>query len=186
MSNLTVITAPTIEPVTLQEVKQHVNAVEFSDDDSVLNGYIKDGREWAENFIEQKILTQTIERTYDAWPGLTFNLGVWPLQSVDTIAYYDTASPSAEQTLTANVNYYADTTTIGGRIKNIGGWPSVATRLNPIRIRMTAGYATRALVPQAIKTAIIAYIKMMYDNETMDFKTLERILWRQKNWLMGD
>ena len=159
---LTVITQPTAEPVTLTEMKRALN-VETSDDDSRISGYIKTARQFAESYCNIRIMTTVVERSFDYWPSSVINLGVWPLQSIDSVKYNDTSSPVTEQTLTVDVDYYADTVTEGGRVGTITGWPSTAVKFKPIRIRMTAGYATRALVPQQVKDGIKAYVSYLYE-----------------------
>lgn len=180
MSNLTVITAPTLEPVSVAELKK-VLRVDYGDDDARLRALIKAGRVWAEHYTNLHIMPQTVERTYEGWPGYEFKLDVWPIQSVDTVAYYDTASPSVEQTLTENTDYYADVTTVGGKLRTIGGWPSVAIRPNSIRVRMTVGYASADDVDEVIKEGIKAYCLYLYD--MMPIETAEDLLWPAKNWI---
>ena len=179
MGTLKIITGPTKEPVTLTEAKRSLGITE-DDDDSRIAGYIKSGRVFAEAFCGIKIMTQTVELSFDNWPSYEITLGVWPLQSIDSVKYDDTASPSAEQTLVANTDYYADTTTIEGRIRTLTGWPSVAVKPNPIRIRMTAGYATAELVPSNIKDAIMAYCGYLYELDPEMKDIAEDLLWSEK------
>lgn len=162
MGTLTVITEPTQEPVSLAEVKDALK-VETTDDDSRLSALIKVARQFAEDYCDTRIMTTIVERSYDAWPAQTLGLNVWPLQSIDSIKYDDTSSPTTEQTLTVNTDYYADTTTEGGRVSTIGGWPSVAVKPKPIRIRMTAGYTSRDNVPDQLKEGIKAYVAYLYE-----------------------
>lgn len=180
MSTLTVITAPTLEPVTVEELKKALR-IDFGDDDARLRALIKSARQWAEHYTNLHIMSQVVERTYEGWPGYEFPLDVWPIQSIDTVAYYDTASPSVEQTLTVNTDYYADSTTVGGKLRTIGGWPSVAVRPNAIRVRMTAGYSSADNVDPVIKEGIKAYCLHLYD--MLPIATAENILWPAKHWI---
>jgi len=162
MSTLTIIIEPTSEPVTLNEAKESIK-VEDTDDDARILGMIVTARRFAEAFCNIKIFTQVVERSYDRFPSSEIDLGVWPLQSIDSVKYDDTASPVTEQTLVADTDYYADTTTIGGRVRTITGWPSVAVKPNPVRIRMTAGYTT---VPDYFKEGVLAYVAYLFDGES--------------------
>lgn len=182
MGTLTVITAPTEEPITIAEAKEFLGIL-HDDDDVRIHNLIKSAREFAESYLNIKIMSQVVERSYDSWPAIVIPLKVWPLQSIDSVKYDDTASPVTEQTLTVNTDYYADVTTIGGRVGTLTGWPSVASKFNPIRIRMTAGYTDTDSVPERIKDGIKAYIGYLYDSEP-DFKEVaqnilyqERITW---------
>ena len=172
VSNITVITEPTIEPVTLAEVKS-VLRISHSDDDTMLAGYIKSARRWAENYLDLFIMTQTVEFTVDMWPGLEFGLGVWPIQSVTSVKYDDTSSPITEQTLAEATDYYADVISGCGRIKAVDTWPTVTERPNAVKVRLTVGYEDTAAspidlrdgVPEEIKTGIKLYIRMLYESD---------------------
>jgi len=179
MGTLTVITAASFEPVTLNEAKKALG-IETTEDDTRISGYIKAGRQFAEDYCNILISNTVVERSYDAWPSQTIGLDVWPLQTIDSVKYDDTASPVTEQTLVVNTDYYADIITEGGRVSTIGGWPSVAVKPKPIRIRMTAGYATKALVPEQIKEGIKAYVIYLYDT-CPDMEVVSRnILWAER------
>lgn len=179
MGTLTVITEPTWEPVTLKDVKEGLRISE-DDEDGRLYTLIKAARKWAEAYTQLKIPSQVVERSYNYFPSFAIGLDVWPLQSIDSVKYDDTASPVAEQTLTVNTNYYADTTTEGGVVTTITGWPSTATKNNSVRVRMTAGYSSYANVPAGIKEGIIAYVGYMYDGDTNLLETAKAILWHHR------
>jgi uncharacterized phiE125 gp8 family phage protein len=161
---LTVTTAPTEEPITLSEAKQAL-AIEHDEDDIRIDGYIETARQFAEQYCDIKIPSQVVQRSFDNWPSTEIDLDVWPLQSIDSVKYDDTASPVAEQTLTADTDYYRDTITEGGRVRTITGWPSHAVKPNAIRISMTAGYASRSAIPQTLKDALKAYVVYLYEQD---------------------
>lgn len=179
MGSLTTITAPTIEPITLVECKETLR-IEAGEDDTRLYGIIRASRMFAEAFCSIKIMTQVLERTYDRFPANEFSLDLWPLQSIDSIKYDDTASPTAEQTLVLNTDYYTDIKTIGGRVRTITGWPTVATKPGPIRIRATAGYATQDDVPNNIKEGIKAYCAYLYYADELMEKVAKSLLWPER------
>lgn len=176
MGTLTVITQPTVEPVTLEDAKKALG-VDHDDDDLRIEGYLQAARHYAEAYLSLKIPSQVIERSYDAWPSSAFNLDVWPIQSIDSVIYDDTGSPVTAQTLVLNTDYYADTTTVGGRITTISGWPSTAIKPNPIRVRMTAGYATPDDVPMNIREGIKAYVVYLYEQNCDMDQVARNILW---------
>lgn len=161
MATLTVITAPTTEPVTLTEVKAALG-ITHSDDDVELANLIQAAREYVELYTGRRLMTQVLELSFDRWPSQSFELGEWPLQSIDSVKYDDTASPVTEQTLIVNTDYYADTTTECGRVKAVTGWPSVAVQPNAVRIRFTAGYDDANSVPQAIKSGVKLWVGGLY------------------------
>lgn len=184
MGTLTVITEPAVEPVTRTEAKLALR-VDHDDDDSRIDALIEAARHFAESYTGLYIMPQTVELALDAWPASTFDLGVWPLESIDSVKYDDTSSPVTEQTLTANTDYIADTTTRGGRLTTVGGWPTVAARPNPIRIRMTAGYPLAGSpltgdAPESIKEGVLAYVMFLYDNDVKMKTAAEAILWQHR------
>ena len=178
-TQLTVITKPTSEPVTLTEMKRAL-IVETSDDDSRISGYIKTARQFAEAYCNINIMPTVVERSFDAWPSTVINLGVWPLQSIDSVKYDDTSSPVTEQTLVVDTDYYADIVTEGGRVGALTGWPSTAVKFKPIRIRMTAGYSNRANVPEQIKDGIKAYVQYLYEVCPDLEQVAKNILWSER------
>ena len=177
---LRVITQPTIEPLFLHEVKEALR-IDFTDDDLRLVQLIKAARMYAEAFCDLKLLTQTVERSFHkGFPCTDIELNVWPLQSVDSVKYDDTASPSVEQTLTVDSDYYADIITNGGVVSAVTGWPSTAYKPNSVRIRMTAGYTARDGIPQTIKEGMISYIIGLYEGEDGYLTAADNLLWQNK------
>lgn len=176
MAAFTVITEPTDEPVSLQEAKDALR-IEDNDEDVRVWNIIRAARMFAEDYCNLRLMSQTVELSLDAWPANEFSLGTWPIITVDSVKYEDTASPTVEQTLVENTDYYADTTIIQGRIRTITGWPSVAVKPNAIKIRMTAGYADQESVPDQIKEGIKAYCAYIYDSDECLKDIAERLLW---------
>lgn len=179
MGTLTVTTAPTEEPVEVSEVMTALRATN-TDDTNRINNIITAARIFAEQYTNTKIMTQTVKLTLDRWPATEFLLGIWPLQSIDYVKYYNTASPSVLTTLTVNDDYYADIVTMGGRVRALSGWPSLSVQPNAINIITTAGYATKADVPEAIKEGIKAYCVYLYDGDQSMLKVAKDILWPQR------
>ena len=187
MGTLSVVTEPTIEPVTLAEAKA-VLGISHTDDDTLITAYIEAARRFAEAYTDLHIMTQVLDWTLEGWNAYTFNLDVWPLQSIDSIKYDDTSSPITEQTLTANTDYYATIALAGGVVESIGGWPSTTTRPAPIRIRMTAGYADTAAspidlrdgVPEGLKTGIKLYVKFLYNSDPCSEAAARSVLWHYR------
>lgn len=179
MGTLTTTTAPIEEPVEVSEVMTAIRATNTDDTDRLTN-IITAARIFAEQYTNTRIMTQTVKLNMDRWPASEFLLGVWPLQAIVSVKYYNTASPSVLTTLAANTDYYADITTMGGRVRTISGWPSIAVQPNAISITMTAGYATKAEVPEAIKEGIKAYCVYLYDGDYSMLSVAKDILWPQR------
>src|ERR1051325_11329554 len=101
---LTLSTAPTVEPVSLDEAKGQVRVeLDFHSDDALILGLIAAARRLAEVFCGRAFLTQTWDLTLDAfpsgwgprWPATlggrdAIRLPRPPLQSVSYVKYVDT------------------------------------------------------------------------------------------------
>lgn len=175
MRRLKLITAPTSEPVTLEEAKEHLRVEQDAENDLILR-QLKAAREVAERYLGRQILTATYDYILDDWPsksglrrtedggysGGDIILPRPPLQSIDSVKYYDT--DGAEQTW-ALANYIVELADDEpGRVVLAYGkdWPSIQERPGAITVRFTAGYSTVANVPQAIKEAILLFLGSRY------------------------
>jgi len=157
----TLVTAPTIEPVTVQEVKDHSN-IFIDSDDTLIETYITSARIHVENMTNRALITQTWDLFLDEFCSV-ITIPKAPLQSVSSISYLDTAG--ASQTL-SSATYTVDTDSIPGRVylayqKN---WPSIRGDRNGITIRFVAGYGGRSAVPEVIKHAMKMLVAHWYEN----------------------
>jgi uncharacterized phiE125 gp8 family phage protein len=165
----TLITAPTVEPITLDEAKDHLRVeIEDSDQDTVIKDLITAAREYAENYTHRALVTQTWDVWFDRWPsGDYIELPKPPLQSVTTVSYTDYEGSSTS--LVANTDYVVDTDSLFGRVvlEYDKTWPTATLHpKNPIKVRFVSGYSPtsdsppdyRANVPKAIKSAMLLLI----------------------------
>jgi hypothetical protein len=177
-SGLQLVTAPSIEPVTLAAAKTHLRiSSSFTADDSYITFLITFVRQQAETVLRRALLTQQWVLSLKNWPGrdfagsqgLALNPGQFdrydhikiplpPLQSVQTVNYYDTAGnlntmpqggqlPSSPPATNINLqlpgSYNVMTANEPGRIvlpfSQI--WPTVILLPGaPIEITFTCGY----------------------------------------------
>jgi uncharacterized phiE125 gp8 family phage protein len=86
-----------------------------------------------------------------------------PLQSVQSIKYYDTNGTL--QTFSAS-NYDIDTRHQPGKVvlDDDAEWPEVDERPNAIVIAYTAGYGTPSQVPSALRVAMRFIVSHWYEN----------------------
>ena len=159
-----VVTAPTEEPLSLDQVKNHLR-VDVGEDDVWLMGAIRAARERAEAVTGRALVTRTVEVTRDGWPaGPVWVLPHPPLQSVTSIKYTDVAG--VEATFDA-ANYLVDARSTPGRIvlKTAAGWPSAVLReVNGVVVRYVAGYGLRGAVPREIVEGMLLAVGEMYEN----------------------
>lgn len=158
--SLQITTLPTLEPVTLQEAKDHMRvAADFENE--LIASLIQTARRDAEIWTRRQFFTATLTLKLDDFPDGTapICLPCPPLQSVTSVAYVDANGDT--QTLVAGTDYTVDTASEPGRIilPYNGAWPSPRAQPNAVTIVYVAGWSAINLVPVQIRT----YIKMAAD-----------------------
>ena len=163
--NLSLITAPVSEPVSLSEVEGQVR-LSLTDESTTANLMISAVRELAEGILNRAIMTQTWELKLDEFPvgRIPIFLPMPPLQSVASIKYID--SNQTEQTLSSSLyRVVFDNSPNAGKgfvIPKIGEiWPVAASDYSVVTIRFTCGYTT---VPTAIKQWILINVANLFEN----------------------
>lgn len=87
---LAVVTAPTAEPISLDEAKRHIRDFVTTDQDDVIVELIKACRMYAENYCKRAFVTQTLRWSSQCLPDNgRILLPRPPLQSVTGITYTD-------------------------------------------------------------------------------------------------
>ena len=135
---------PTVEPVTLQQLKDHLR-IYHTEEDSLLETYLKAARMYAETTLcWRAFVEQEIEYIRDSFL-YEIKLPRPPLRSVQSITYKDTTG--AENTIEP-VEYIVDTDSEPARIvpaydKN---WPtSPLYPVNAVKVSYTAGYPSEEI-----------------------------------------
>lgn len=140
-----------------------VTSTPYSAEDGLLTSLIAVATDHTETYLRKRLVTQELELHLDEWPTMPFNFLWSPLQSVDTITYYDQDGVSA-----AFTDYEEDLT--GGRMYFSPGkcWPTVTLQeLDGVVIGFTVGYGDAVDVPPLIKRAICILIAHLYENREM-------------------
>ena len=165
IGELSVVTAPSGEPVTLTEAKAHLRAGD--DEDTLIYGLIATAREVCEPKAGRAFLTQTLKMVYPCWPTGQrpyFELLRGPIQSISSVKYYDTSNTL--QTMPAT-DYFADLTVAPARIWLGDGkmWPSASLRLGAaVEVTYVAGYSAASAVPRRYKQAMLLLVGHWYEN----------------------
>jgi uncharacterized phiE125 gp8 family phage protein len=164
-----VITDPTVEPVTVEEVKIFAR-IDGTDEDELLEGFIKTIRKQVELYLGKSIITQTIRLSMDSWNTNIIELPMSPLISVTSV---ETVDEDDTATTYSSDNYMTDTDSLPGRliIKKSAALPENSEReVGGYRITYIAGYgAAASSVPHEIKDGIMTGVTKLY--ETRDFTT---------------
>lgn len=156
-----VIQEPSVEPVDLDDIVKIDLRVDDTIEDDIVDLMIKAARQRVESMLGASLITQTRTIKMDYFPTVnTIKVLYGPLQSVETIKYYD----SADQEITMDqADYWVDPDTDRIVIKN--SWPATYDRPSAVTITYKAGYGDDAtLVPADIKKAILYLIAHFYEN----------------------
>lgn len=156
--SLALVTAPTVEPVTLQEAKDHLR-IDGSDDDATVSMLISAARRWCEDYTGRTFVTTTWDWSFDCFDGPVLCVPRPALKSVTSISYVDTAGVT--QVLSSAV-YRVDTASEPGRIALAYGqtWPSTQSVINAVTVRFVAGYVG---VPEHVRCAILMLVGEMFE-----------------------
>ncbi len=165
MLRLKLYTAPTEEPVDLDEIKTQLR-IDGTTEDAYLDRLRIAARKYMEGTVlNRALITQTWDYYLQGWPGKNYiEIPLPPLVSITSIKYTDYLN--VESTF-ANTEYIVDTVAEPGRVylKWDKSWPSVSLQVvNAIVIRFVAGYGAAAAVPENIKQAILLQIGALYEN----------------------
>ena len=180
MDTLTVITAATIEPVTLDEVKNHLRlSSSSSEEDALLTALIGAARGHVEARTGRVLMETTLERVMDGFPSAPYEIHPAPLLSVTSVTYLDA---DGDSTVFSSDDYrvetYAGPTCRPGVISLGYGeeWPTPQAIVRNVRLRFKAGYLTttatsataqRAAVPAELRQAILFLVAEMYERRTV-------------------
>ena len=161
--NVTTITAPTEEPITLAEAKAHLR-VSTTEDDQYIDGLITAARQWAERTTRRAIVTQTLSVSFDFGFPCVVYLPRAPLISVTaaSFVYLDTDGVSTQ---VPTATYTVDTTTEPGRVYEAYGqtWPTTRDVEKAVTCQFVAGYGAASAVPADLKAAIKLLVSQMYE-----------------------
>lgn len=168
---LSLVTGPSVEPVTLAEAKAHLRQ-DVADEDALITTLIAAARQWAENFTHRAFITQTWDLKLDDFPDLecAIELPLAPVSAITSITYVD--QNNVTQTWSSTL-YLTDLpsgpTAQRGRISPAYAqyYPVPLTVLNAVTVRFVAGYgASPASVPEAIRAAIKLLIGHWFERRT--------------------
>ena len=128
---LTRITAPSVTPLTLAEVKKHLRVVD-DDEDEVIQIYLRAATDYIDGewgFLGRAIVTQTWMLTIDEFPTAEIKIPLPPLQSVTSVEYDDTAGLIQ---VVPSTDYYVDTASEQGWIVPVANvpWPTTLDAVN--------------------------------------------------------
>lgn len=165
---LSLVTAPTHEPVSLDEAKQHLR-VDVSDEDALIQTLIEAAREHVETYTGRALITQTWDLKLDAFPcsGSVITLPKPPVTSITSISYVDTSGDS--QTWSSSL--WDEDLPSGPKAQPARiapayaeSYPSTRGQMNAVTIRFVCGYGSAGAVPRSIRAGMLLLIGHWYQN----------------------
>lgn len=148
------VSGPASQAVSLSEVKDQLGLIGDARDAFLLSLASAAAR-YVEHYTQSRLVTQVLRLH-----GETFGpLPVYPLQSVDSVAYDD--ADDVEQTI-ASSDYWVRQYGMWPELRPVETWPDVMPdKPGCVRITVTVGYSE---VPADIKQAILLRVKELYAN----------------------
>lgn len=151
------ITAPTVEPVTLTEVKSQLGITTIDTaSDTQLTRRITEARKWAEGYLGRSLMPQTHELRLDAFPcSGEITLPLPPVASIASVKYIDSAGTLTTVDAT---DYTLDTAPLVPFVRPVYGesWPSPRNESSAVRVQYITGYNASALAPAKTITGLTA------------------------------
>lgn len=173
-----------VEPVGLDEMKNHLR-VDFTDDDDLITALITAARERAETITGRCIVTSNWTYSLDSFPygwqadsaparstmtrfiewwanAQTIRIPQAPLQAITSIQYLPSGNSASYTTLDPSM-YTVDLNSNPAVVYPVVNyyWPNAFAVHNAVQINFTAGYA---VVPETIKVAIRLLCAFWYEN----------------------
>lgn len=156
-----VITPPTVEPITIDELRMHVRK-DGTDEDALLLAYLSAAREHAEQFIGVAIAPQTVEVALDYFPGGGIELpgGVIDDQEPIVVSYVD---ENGDAQVVSPTSFALDSYSTPNWLLPAYGesWPASYSVANAVRVRYVVG--GQPLSP-SIRAALLLFVGHLYEN----------------------
>lgn len=159
-------TTPGEYPVTVADAKRQCAIFDDITFDNLLQDYIKSVTKEVEAYTKSVFMSRTMVLYMDKFPAGDIQIPVYPVQSVTSILYDDSAD--TEQTL-ASSNYWVSTYGMQPFIRTVNTWPTTyLDKPNTVRVTFTAGYASADVIPEDIKQTILLRVYEMFENRGTD------------------
>ncbi len=174
--NLTVVTPPVEEPVSVATAKAHLR-VDTSADDALIGVYLSAARELGEGLARRAFVTQSLRLVLDEFPAsLILKLPRPPLQSVEEITYLDEDGIGHAWT-----DFTVDARSEPGRVIFHSLPTDSLLESGAVAVEFTAGYGDAADVPGVFVQAILQTVANWYE-----FREIGDVPASAKKLLMSD
>jgi uncharacterized phiE125 gp8 family phage protein len=161
MVKIVLQTAATAEPVSLSELRDHLQ-IAHHDQDAYLERLILTATDVAQKTTWSQFVQATYDESFDAFAE---RLTLWkqPVISITQITYVDSAGDS--QTLDTGIYELGKQDGLGiVRLKYQQSWPTTRGHPDAVTVRYVAGYGAASAVPDPIKHAILVDCGRLYEH----------------------
>ena len=163
--NLTLITPPAVEPVSLPVAQAHLR-LDTTDEDAYVISLIIAAREYCETYQNRAYNTQTWELALPKFPLPTVTIPKGKLQSIEEMSYKN--AEGIVTTLIPERDYVVSHRGILGRVCPPFGKAFPSERLyplDPVVVKFTCGYGdTSEAIPARVKQAMLLLIGHWHEN----------------------
>lgn len=153
--------------VSLEEIKRHVVAVDFTDDDTLLGVLVQAATDHLDGWsgiLGRCLVSQEWRQDFSCWPRCGDLRLPFPDVASVVVKYSD--ADDGEQTVSASFyEVLSDARSAFVRFTDLFAPPALFDqRSDPVRVSFTAGYGAAADVPAALKVAIMMLAAHWYQN----------------------
>lgn len=160
------VVAPSVEPVSLAELKAQSRITQSDEDSLISTQFIPAARSYVESRIRRQLITADWRLSCAGFTQSgALSLPRPPLQSVVSVTYYDV--DNVLQTLASSVyGVFADTGVEGRMyLESDQEWPEVYDRPDAVQVLFRCGYGlTSADVPIGIRQAILLVAADLFEH----------------------
>lgn len=170
---LAVVSASTVEPVSVAEFKAHAR-IDGNEEDDVIAAYLASARQHCEAYLNRNLTggANTLRLSMDSFYDErythcgTIYLPNPPLVSSTSVSVTYASSAGSTGTAVGSSVYTVDTDSEPARLAPAYGetWPSPIRQLNAVTVTYSAGYSTASAVPQGVRTAIKMLASNWFEN----------------------
>ena len=165
---LSVVTAPTVLPVSMAEAKAHLR-IDDDYSDTLIYGLIKAATNHVEAVTRRRLVQQTLSYTLPDFPAGDIILPVQPVSSVSSVNYINASGVSTAFTSFTLINDGPKSRVV---LNYNVSWPSTREHGNAVTVQFVAGYdpttdspqSLTGNIPSDLKTAILLIVGDLYEN----------------------
>jgi uncharacterized phiE125 gp8 family phage protein len=172
------------ECIGIDECRAHLEAQAYGDtdidtlDDTMILGWLKAAREWAEQFTGLAFIEREYEGALDEFPADVDYVEI-PIGPVISVTSITTGRATSSESDDAEVGFVFDDFSAPARLYPETSWPTVTSAVNGVRVLFTAGYGVSTdapVLPWTVRAGILLILGHLYaTRETNTEKALSDV-----------